>query len=110
MRPGRLDTILYVGPPDLEARREILRIKTKKMSIAADVDIGKLAERTNKFSGAEIVNVCDEAIHYAMRESFEIEAVGNRHFEMALEKSVPQITDDMRFKYENWSVGGVKKI
>ncbi|KAI5782730.1 P-loop containing nucleoside triphosphate hydrolase protein [Geopyxis carbonaria] len=110
MRPGRLDTILYVGPPDLEARREILRIKMKKMSIASDIDIGELAERTNKFSGAEIVNVCDEAIHYAMRESFEIEAVGKRHFEMALEKAVPQITDEMRWKYENWSVGGVKKI
>jgi AAA family ATPase len=105
-----LDTILYVGPPDLEARREILKIKTRKMAISPEVDIGKLAERLDGFSGAEIVNICDEAIHCAMRESFDVEAVGKRHFELAVEKAVPQITLSMRRKYEEWSVGGVKKI
>ncbi|KAF8250853.1 AAA-domain-containing protein [Wilcoxina mikolae CBS 423.85] len=110
MRPGRLDTILYVGPPDLEARREILKIKTRKMAISPEVDIEELADRLDGFSGAEIVNICDEAIHYAMRESFDVEAVGKRHFEVAVEKAVPQITLSMRRKYEEWSVGGVKKI
>lgn len=110
MRPGRLDTILYVGPPDLDARRQILRIKTGKMSVSDEVDMDELASRTDGFSGAEIVNLCDEAIHYAMRESFDIEAVGKRHFEMALRKAVPQITVEMRRAYEAWSVGGVKKI
>ncbi|KAL7272358.1 AAA+-type ATPase [Rhizina undulata] len=110
MRPGRLDTILYVGPPDFEARREILKIKMKNMSVSEDVDIEDLATRTDGYSGAEIVNICDEAIHFAMRESFEIDAVGKRHFEAALEKAVPQITQEMRESYEQWSVGGVKKI
>lgn len=110
MRPGRLDTILYVGPPDLDARREILKIKTRKMAVAADVDINLLAQHLDGFSGAEIVNICDEAIHYAMRESFDIEAVARKHFEMAVTKAVPQITKSMRKKYEEWSVGGVKRI
>jgi len=80
------------------------------MSISADVDLGRLAEATEGFSGAEVVNICDEAIHYAMRESFLIEAVYTRHFEAALEKAVPQITTEMCEAYESWSVGGVKKI
>jgi len=80
------------------------------MSISTDVDLGHLAEATEGFSGAEVVNICDEAIHYAMRESFLIEAVYTRHFKAALEKAVPQITSGMCEAYESWSVGGVKKI
>ncbi|PWW72494.1 AAA-domain-containing protein [Tuber magnatum] len=110
LRPGRLDTILYVGPPDLPAREQILQIKTGKMSISTDVDLSHLAEATEGFSGAEVVSICDEAIHYAMRESFSIEVVCARHFEAALEKAVPQITAAMCEAYECWSVGGVKKI
>ncbi|KAA8913289.1 P-loop containing nucleoside triphosphate hydrolase protein [Sphaerosporella brunnea] len=110
MRPGRLDTILYVGPPDFAARKEILRIKTSKMSITEDVDIEEIAQHLDGYSGAEIVNICDEAIHYAMRESFDIQAVKRKHFAAAVLKSVPQITMEMRRKYEQWSVGGVKKI
>ncbi|KAH8155321.1 uncharacterized protein LAJ45_00331 [Morchella importuna] len=110
LRPGRLDTILYVGPPDLDARKQILQIKTKKMSISPDVDLDILAKKMDGYSGAEIVNICDEAIHYAMRESFDIDAVGKTHFDQAMEKAVPQITRDMRMRYERWSVGGVKKI
>lgn len=43
MRPGRLDRLLYIGPPDLSARIEILRIRTHKMSVEPDLDIEKLA-------------------------------------------------------------------
>jgi AAA family ATPase len=110
MRPGRLDTILYVGPPDSAARSQILNIKTSKMAVAEDVDLDEVGERLDGFSGAEIVNICDEAIHYAMRESFDVEAVGKRHFDLALKNAVPQITPSIRRKYEKWSVGGVKKI
>lgn len=44
MRPGRLDRILWVGPPDRSGREEILKIKTKKMSVAPDLDVGTIAE------------------------------------------------------------------
>lgn len=43
MRPGRLDRILYVGPPDQSGREEILRIKIKNMSVEDNIDIGGLA-------------------------------------------------------------------
>lgn len=44
MRPGRLDRILYVGPPDLNARKDILRIRTSKMAVDPTLDINALAE------------------------------------------------------------------
>jgi AAA family ATPase len=44
MRPGRLDRILFVGPPDQAGREEILRIKTKSMSVDNNLDLALLAE------------------------------------------------------------------
>lgn len=43
MRPGRLDRILFVGPPDQAGREEILRIRMKNMNVAPDVDVGEIA-------------------------------------------------------------------
>ena len=43
MRPGRLDRILYVGPPNKEGRIEILRIRTKHMSVDPELDVEELA-------------------------------------------------------------------
>ena len=43
MRPGRLGRILYVGPPDQEGRKEILRIRTAKMSVESGLDLDELA-------------------------------------------------------------------
>ena len=43
MRPGRLDRILYVGPPDAAGREEILRIRTAKMTVEPDLDYAELA-------------------------------------------------------------------
>ena len=45
LRPGRIDRILYVGPPDLETRKEILQIEFRKMSIGSDVDVDDLAAK-----------------------------------------------------------------
>ena len=43
MRPGRLDRILYVGPPDQAGREEILCIRVKKMSVEPNLDIPQIA-------------------------------------------------------------------
>lgn len=44
MRPGRLDRILYVSPPDFEARKQIFRISFSKMAVNEDVDVDELAQ------------------------------------------------------------------
>lgn len=43
MRPGRLDRQVYVGPPDARGREEILRIRTRKMSVAPGLDVAEIA-------------------------------------------------------------------
>ncbi|KAJ6262926.1 Spastin [Drechslerella dactyloides] len=110
LRPGRLDYILYVGPPDLHSRVDILTIKFRKMALCDDVDILELAERTEGYSGADLVKICDEAVLAAMREDLKIGNVKWRHFEEALQGVKSVITPDMVRRYQNWSVAGVKKV
>lgn len=49
MRPGRLDRILYVGPPDRLGREEILGIRMRSMAVGPDVDIGVIADLVKFF-------------------------------------------------------------
>lgn len=48
MRPGRLDRILYIGPPDRHGREEIMRIRTAKMEVGRGVDFAELAEMVRR--------------------------------------------------------------
>jgi SpoVK/Ycf46/Vps4 family AAA+-type ATPase len=56
LRPGRFDRVIYVGPPDKEARKAIFQVHCKEKPIAADVDYDKLAALSERFSGADIRN------------------------------------------------------
>ncbi|KAJ5108759.1 ATPase [Penicillium angulare] len=108
MRPGRLDNILYIGPPDFEARKEILRIWTDKSVIHEEVDLDELAAQTEGYSGAELVSICETAGDAALDEEDETmqeQAIALRHFEYALDQVRRQITDDVIREYENWRDG-----
>ncbi len=59
LRPGRLDKIIYMPLPDIEGRKSIFRMYLGKLPIAKDVDYTKLAERTERYSGADIKAVCE---------------------------------------------------
>ncbi len=109
LRPGRLDYLLYVGPPDYDARIEILNIKFKKMKLDEEVDIEILARNTDGYSGADLIKICDEAVLAAMREDLGIDSVKLRHFNEALKGVKSVITNEMVRRYEAWSVGGVKR-
>lgn len=106
MRPGRLDKLVYIGPPDLEARMEILKIWCGKSVIASDVDLEKLAERTEGYSGAEVVSICETAGDLAMdeedRTGQELD-VRMDHFEGAIAQVKRQITDEVIREYEEWA-------
>ncbi|MBW2971027.1 AAA family ATPase [Candidatus Woesearchaeota archaeon] len=67
LRPGRLDRQIFVPIPDGEGRKEILKIHTQKMSLSKSVDLAKLSNNMEEFSGAEIQAVCTEAGYYAIR-------------------------------------------
>ena len=60
LRPGRIDRIIYVPPPDIEARLQILRLYTRAIPLAVDVDLEELGLSTELFSGADIENLCRE--------------------------------------------------
>src|SRR3989338_6968778 len=60
MRPGRFDKIMYIPPPDERARKQILRNGLSGLDLM-DIDLDSMAQRTEEFSGADIVSVCQEA-------------------------------------------------
>ncbi|KAJ3016238.1 hypothetical protein HKX48_004149 [Thoreauomyces humboldtii] len=100
LRPGRIDRILYVSPPDVASRSEIFRIQTKRMACAKDVDPAGLAEATDGYSGAECVAVCQDAAMGAMEESVEAQEVCARHFQQAIASVTPRITAEMIAFYD----------
>ncbi|KSW11519.1 AAA family ATPase [Pyrodictium occultum] len=102
LRPGRFDKVIYVPPPDRKARLEILRIHTRKMPLAEDVDLELLAIRTEGYSGADLAALVREAAMLALREDINATRVRMRHFMRALEIVRPSITQDMVKFYEEW--------
>lgn len=68
LRPGRFDRTVYVGRPDVKARKEILKIHSRKKKLADDVDLGVIAKRTPGFTPADLENLMNEAALLAARE------------------------------------------
>ncbi|GKZ27799.1 AAA+-type ATPase [Aspergillus brasiliensis] len=105
MRPGRLDNILYIGPPDYEARKEILDIWFRKSVINPEVEVDVLALKTEGYSGAEIVSICETAGDAALDEEEETgqaQDIRWEHFEYALKQVKRQITAAVVEAYEQW--------
>eukprot|EP00461_Guttulinopsis_vulgaris_P000353 UN00353 len=73
MRPGRLDSLIYIGLPDFEARVSVFKANLRKAPVF-DVDFEYLADRTEGFSGADISGVCTAATKMAIRLAIEKEA------------------------------------
>lgn len=69
MRPGRLDARIYVPLPDAPARYKLLEINLARRPLAADVDLGKLCDRLEGYSGADIANIAEQAARAAFLES-----------------------------------------
>ena len=68
LRPGRIDRIIYVPPPDVEARLQILRVLTRASPLAEDVDLEEFALNTELFSGADLENLCREVRNWAISD------------------------------------------
>ncbi len=69
LRPGRIDRLVYVPPPDAAARTEVLKACARKVPLAPDVDLAALAADTDGFSAADCAALLREAAMAAMRES-----------------------------------------
>ena len=99
LRPGRLDQIVYVGPPEEKARLEILRINSQRMPLAADIDLESIAQSTKNFSGADLVALCREAGVLALQRRSDV--ISSANFANAIRLVRPSITKDVEEWYES---------
>ncbi len=86
LRAGRFDRHVVVEKPDLEARVAILRLHTRSMTLASDVDLHVVAQRTPGFVGADLANIANEAAIIAVR--FARDAITLADFEAAIDRVI----------------------
>ncbi|KAF2457752.1 P-loop containing nucleoside triphosphate hydrolase protein [Lineolata rhizophorae] len=107
LRPGRFDKLVYVSPPDVAARRQILAIAARGSALEPDVDLDEVARRTELYSGADLVAVVNEAVMGCVDEREEAgggagTGVAMRHFEGALRNVRKSISTKMVAEYERF--------
>ncbi|ADX81589.1 AAA family ATPase [Saccharolobus islandicus] len=113
LRAGRFDKLIYIGPPNKEARKQILQIHCKGKPLAEDVDFDKLAEITERYSGADLANLCQEAARKVASEA--IEKGADRKITMAdfielIKKYKPSITLQMIEDYEKFRLDFERRV
>lgn len=128
-RPGRFDRELEIGIPSLEGRKEILKIHTRGMPLAKDVDLDVLAARLHGYVGADIAALCREAAILAIRRYMEQGIINSDKaldvgvlntlqvtrddFEAALKEIEPSAMREVSFEHRivHWSdIGGLDDI
>jgi len=102
LRPGRFDRIIYVPPPDKVSRFEILKVHTRNVPLAKDVDLWKLAEMLEYYTGADIELLVREAALTALRENPNATEVTMEDFSKAMSKIRATLTPEMIKFYESW--------
>jgi transitional endoplasmic reticulum ATPase len=108
LRPGRFDMLLYVPPPDRDSRIQIIKIHIKKKPLDDVVDIEKLADQTEGYTGADIASLSSAAVMLALREHVskykdpkeaedhkEELKIHMKHFEDAMKKIRPLSTQEL---------------
>jgi transitional endoplasmic reticulum ATPase len=109
LRPGRFDELVYVGTPSAEGRARILRIHTKAMPLAGDVDLDRIAAETERFTGADLEDVVRRAgLNAIRRAGGGVETVNAADFADALEHSRATVTPEMEEDYARMK-GELKK-
>ncbi|XP_038060007.1 cell division control protein 48 homolog B-like [Patiria miniata] len=103
LRPGRFDCLIYVPPPDKEARQKILEVHTKRMPLAEDLDLNVLAEATDMYTGADLEGLCREAGLLALQEhgldNVDSCLLHQRHFVTVLDWCRPSLNDELVERY-----------
>jgi hypothetical protein len=97
-RTGRLDKLIYVGPPDVEARREMLALHLQGRPVARDFDIGALAEGLQGYSASDIRFLVDEAARAAFSDRQDI---SNHSFHTAIAGIQPSVTSEIERQYQS---------
>ncbi|WRX23995.1 CDC48 [Theobroma cacao] len=127
-RFGRFDREIDIGVPDEVGRLEVLRIHTKNMKLAEDVDLERIAKDTHGYVGADLAALCTEAALQCIREKMDVidledesidaeilnsMAVSNEHFQTALGTSNPSALRETVVEVPNVSwedIGGLENV
>jgi transitional endoplasmic reticulum ATPase len=67
LRAGRLDKVIYIPPPDFEARKQMFQLYLEKRPVEIGLDYSLLAEKTENFVSSDIKFLCDEAARKALK-------------------------------------------
>ena len=102
LRTGRFDRMIYVEPPNVAGRMEILKVHTKEMPLD-DVRLTDLAQRTEGYVGSDLATLCREAGLVAIRENIRASKVTMAHFEEALKLTHPSVDQESLKFYEEFT-------
>ncbi|HVM22808.1 MAG TPA: CDC48 family AAA ATPase [Sphingomicrobium sp.] len=100
LRPGRFDELIYVGTPDTAGRRRILAIHTRGMPLDRNVDLEKIAQRTENFTGADLEDLVRRAGLTALRRGLDAASVTMADFEVAMRETRASVTPQMLEEYD----------
>jgi transitional endoplasmic reticulum ATPase len=103
LRPGRLERLVYVPPPDAVGRADILRANAKNVPFADDVDLDQVADELWLYSAADCAALVREAALTAMRESLEASIVTASHVAQAMERVRPSLDPEQLEYLENYA-------
>src|SRR5436853_3319497 len=103
LRPGRFDRLIYVPAPDHATRLNILKIHTRNMPLARDVDLEQITHQAAGYSGADLEAVSREAGLISLRRDIDTKSVTIEDFRDALERVRPSVTPEMEDLYQGFS-------
>jgi len=104
LRPGRFDRIISTQVPDKKALLDIFKIHTKKMPLAKDVDLASLVGKCVGFVGADIEGIVREAGMLSLRDNINAKEVKKKHFEAAISKIKPTVSEGDAKQYKEMEV------
>ena len=110
LRSGRFERVLHIPPPDSKSILEILKIHTESMPLGK-FKLAGLASQLTNYTGADIESICREAALIAMRANRK--TVSKKHFEQAIERVRPTVTDEMMQYYARMAsvlVSGLESV
>jgi transitional endoplasmic reticulum ATPase len=113
MRPGRLDKIIYVPPPDFNERMEILHVHLQGRPASRDIQLASAAKKTERFSGADLANVVRETATLAVRREMMTgvpSPITNEDFDHVLPRIKPSISLRMIAEYETMKLDYERKM
>jgi len=121
----RLEKRIYIPLPDLNGRVALLRINLREVTLDDDVDLEKIADRLDGYSGADVTTVCRDASMMGMRRKIEglsieqIQAIPKEELNMpakmedfvdVLKKVSPSVSKNDLEKYEKWMAEVFKSL